>query len=133
MQIADVHAHLRAGYRTTEGSDDESWSLEFPELDQRVIVRVVSVTERPWLLVYAEVCPIVRYDSKSVIGHAATLAVGGLCAYDDRYYLQHSLPLSATTTDLDAVLYLVAHEAARLRVTAPTFARPDSLFAHYAE
>lgn len=132
MQAGDVDAHLRARYGASES--DEAWSLRFPELDQSVTVRVVSVGERPWLLVYAEVCSVVRYDSATVVGHAATLAVGGLCAYDDRYYLQHSLPLSATAVDLDAALYLVAHEAARMRVCAPaTVPAREQVFAYYAE
>lgn len=133
MQISELDAHLRAGYRMVD-HDDDSWSIDFSELDQSVTIRVVTVAELPWLLVFAEVCSVVRYDSKTVVGHSATLAVGGLCAYDGRYFLQHAVPLSASTTDVDAVVYLVAHEAARLRTSAPTPAAPrESLFAHYAE
>lgn len=114
---------------------DDSRSVYFAELDQSVMVRAVSVSERPWLLVYAEVCSVARYESKTAVAHAATLAVGGLCVFDDRYFLHHSLPRSTPRADLDAALFLVAHEAARLREsTAAEYEQRDvSPFVYYAE
>lgn len=103
---------------------------------QAVSVWPVTVRDGSWLLVRAEVCATSWFESGRAVRHGATLAVGSLCAFNGAYVMQHTVPLSATYADLDATIYLVAHEAARLRELVvdltPSRASCDA-FAAYAE
>lgn len=141
MQPTELHtrlAHDRGATRDADGV--HTFAISFRSARgptaQRVVVRPVSVRERAWLLVHAEVCATSQLDSNRAVGHGATIAVGGLCAFEGAYVLQHAMPLSATYEDLDTAIYLVAHEAARLRENVgglDTARAAADVFAGYAE
>lgn len=140
MQYAEATALLRLDRGASVEPDGSVVVVERFEgpggapVEQRVTVRSATVRDRPWLLVYAEVCPAGQLDSWTAVSHGATLAVGGLCLHGGSYFLQHGLPLSAAHHDLEVVIDLLAHEAARLRVGSIAPAREaHQVFAGYAE
>lgn len=116
MIVAELEHHLRATYAAAITGDRAQLAIRFADgIEQHVTLRGQDVRGRPWLLAYAEVCRVGEYDHEVALAHAATLAVGALCTAGGRYFLQHALPLAAGLDDLDAVVVLLAHEAARLR------------------
>ena len=95
-----------------------------------VVLSLTEVMDAPWIVFQAPICPPGDIPERAALRHNADLAAGALCLLEDGYALRLACPLA--TPDLELVLDLIAHEAARLR--ARVASQPGAtLFDDYAD
>lgn len=103
---------------------DATWlglTWRFPDGEkqefQRQRVQPVRALGQPYLLILCDVTPEAALSPRELLGHCASMAIGGLCIIEGLYVVRHVMPLANLTWDLLATaLEYTAHEAARLRV-----------------
>lgn len=128
LSFAEVQAHLRSHYRLQK-DEAQSFLLGFafdppgqspvgaqPVIIQGVYGQLVTVEERAFVVLRAEVCSDRALDPQAALLHSAKLVLGALVLVGNHYVLRYSVPLSSLAlADLDYALTYLAREAAMTR------------------
>jgi hypothetical protein len=124
----EVHEHLRK--HLTLAVDQPEWvglnwrfkggKADEEDVVQRQRIELAQANGEPAILVLCDIVEQARLPMEQMLARNMTLGVGCIALLDGGYVMRHLQPLAQLDmSTLEKTLTFLAHEAARLRETAP--------------
>jgi hypothetical protein len=121
MNWSDVRGLVRDRKILSDEGERMMMLVELAATDGKTIPQRVELSRghfagQSWVALWADVAPGAEIEPRRALVHNAGLGLGSVAIDGDHYFLRHTVLLADLTgPQLDLVIKLVAHEAARLR------------------